>query len=126
MDFFDVVTTQRAMRRLEPRPIPDAVLRQIMETALTRQPPRKQGDHPIFLPEQRLTREECIKGYTVNAARTAWREASTGSLSIGKYADLIVLDRDILTCNVYDIGDTEVLLTLLGGKEVHRSKSFAH
>src|SRR5262245_66183834 len=34
MDFFDVVTTQRAMRRLEPRPIPDAVLRQIMEAAI--------------------------------------------------------------------------------------------
>lgn len=97
---------------------------QIMETALTRQPPRKQGDHPVFLPEQRLTREECIKGYTVNAARTAWREASTGSLSVGKYADLIVLDRDITTCDVYDIGDTEVLLTLLGGKEVHRAEAF--
>src|SRR5262247_311742 len=34
MDFFDVVTTQRAMRRLETRPIPDAVLRQIMEAAV--------------------------------------------------------------------------------------------
>mgnify|MGYP001050893826 CR=1 FL=1 len=34
MDFFDVVTTQRAMRRLETRPIPDAVLRQIMEAAI--------------------------------------------------------------------------------------------
>jgi len=34
MDFFDVVTTQRAMRRLEPRPIPDAVLRQIMDAAI--------------------------------------------------------------------------------------------
>ncbi|MDI7863130.1 amidohydrolase [Rhizobiaceae bacterium n13] len=98
---------------------------QIMETALTRQPPRKEGDHPVFLPEQRLTREECIKGYTVNAARTAWREASTGSLSVGKYADIIILDRDILTCDPYDIGDTEVLLTLLGGREVHRAEGFA-
>ena len=34
MDFFDVVTTQRAMRRLEPRPIPEAVLRQIMDAAI--------------------------------------------------------------------------------------------
>ena len=98
---------------------------QIMQTALTRQPPRKNGDHPVFLAEQRLTREECIKGYTVNAARSAWREASTGSLSVGKYADIIVLDRDILTCDVYEIGDTEVLLTLLGGKQVHRSEAFA-
>jgi hypothetical protein len=96
----------------------------IMETAITRQPPRKNGDHPIFLPEQRLTREECVKGYTIFAAEAAWRARDTGSLSLGKYADLIILDRDIFTCNVYDIGDTEVLLTLLGGKEVHRSEKF--
>jgi len=38
--------------------------------------------------------------------------------------DLIILDRDIFTCNVFDIGDTEVLLTLLGGKEVHRASHF--
>ena len=96
----------------------------IMETAITRQPPRKKGDHPVFLPEQRLTREECVKGYTTFAAEAAWRSADTGSLSPGKYADLIILDRDIFTCNVYDIGDTEVLLTLLGGREVHRSEHF--
>ena len=96
----------------------------IMETAITRQPPRKNGDHPVFLPEQRMTREECVKGYTTFAAEAAWRSRDTGSLSLGKYADLIILDRDIFTCNVYDIGDTEVLLTLLGGKEVHRSEKF--
>jgi predicted amidohydrolase YtcJ len=96
----------------------------IMETAITRQPPIKNGDHPVFLPEQRMTREECVKGYTTFAAEAAWRSHDTGSLSVGKYADLIVLDRDIFTCNVYDIGDTEVLLTLLGGKEVHRSEKF--
>jgi predicted amidohydrolase YtcJ len=97
---------------------------EIMETAITRQPPARPQTHPVFLPEQRLTREECVKGYTVNAARTAWREADTGSLSPGKYADLIVLDRDIFTCDVYDIGTTEVLLTLLAGREVHRSKDW--
>ena len=98
---------------------------QIMETALTRQPPRKSGNHPVFLPEERLTREQCIKGYTTHAAASAWRAETTGSLSIGKFADLIVLDRDILTCDVYDIGDTEVLLTLLGGREVHCAETFA-
>lgn len=97
---------------------------QIMETALTRQPPRRNGDHPVFLPQERLTREQCIKGYTTNAAASAWRAETTGTLSLGKFADLIVLDRDILTCDVYDIGDTQVLLTLLGGREVHRSASF--
>jgi predicted amidohydrolase YtcJ len=72
-----------------------------------------------------MTREECIRGYTVNAAEAAWRGADTGSLAHGKYADLIILDRNILTCNVYDIGDTEVQLTLLGGSEVHRTSGFS-
>ena len=97
---------------------------EIMETAITRQPPGRPRTHPVFLPEQRMTREECVKGYTIHAAQAAWRDTDTGSLTPGKYADIIVLDRDIFTCDVYDIGDTEVLLTLLGGKEVHRSERF--
>ncbi|MEZ5779547.1 MAG: amidohydrolase [Paracoccaceae bacterium] len=92
---------------------------QIMETAITRQPPRKDSNHPPFLPEQRLTIADCIEGYTVNAAAAGWRLTDTGSLSPGKWADLIVLDRDIYDCDVYEIGDTSVLLTLLAGQEVH-------
>jgi predicted amidohydrolase YtcJ len=99
---------------------------EIMETAITRQPPGRPRSHPVFLPEQRMTREECVKGYTINAARAAWREADTGSLTPGKYADIIILDRDIFTCDVYDIGGTEVLLTLLGGEDVHRSERLGH
>jgi predicted amidohydrolase YtcJ len=98
---------------------------EIMETAITRQPPGRSRTHPVFLPEQRMTREECVKGYTVHAARAAWRDADTGSLTPGKYADIIILDRDIFTCDVYDIGDTEVMLTLLAGKEAHRAEGFA-
>lgn len=97
---------------------------EIMETAITRQPPGRPSSHPVFLPEQRMTREECLKGYTTFAAEAAWRTADTGSLAVGKYADLIVLDRDIFTCDVYDIGATRVLLTLLAGCEVHRDPGF--
>ncbi|MGB2891649.1 MAG: amidohydrolase family protein, partial [Albidovulum sp.] len=91
---------------------------EIIETAITRQPPRKEGDHPVFIPEERLTLAECVEGYTVNAATAGWRQAETGALSLGKWADLIMLDRDIYACNPYDIGDTKVLLTLLAGREV--------
>ena len=98
---------------------------EIMETAITRQPPARPSTHPVFVPEQRMTREECVNGYTIHAARAAWRDADTGSLTPGKYADIIILDRDIFTCDVYDISDTEVLLTLLAGKEVHRAEGFA-
>jgi predicted amidohydrolase YtcJ len=97
---------------------------EIMETAITRQPPGRPRTHPVFLPEQRMTREECVKGYTIHAAQAAWRDADTGSLTAGKFADIIILDRNIFSCDVYDIGDTEVLLTLLAGREVHRAERF--
>ena len=96
----------------------------IMQTAITRQPPERGRDHPVLLPEQRLTLEECIKGYTVNAAAAAWRSADTGSLEPGKYADLIVLDRNLFEIDTYDIAKTRVLLTLLGGREVWRDEGF--
>lgn len=91
----------------------------IMETAVTRQPPRKNGDHPVFLPEQRMTIAECVRGYTINAAAAAWRSEETGTLAPGKSADVIILDRDIFTCDPYDIGDTEVLLTIFRGQRVY-------
>ena len=97
----------------------------IMETAITRQPRKRKSNVEPFLPEQRLTREQCVKGYTTHAAEAAWRARDTGSLSVGKYADVIILDRDIFDCDVYEIGDTQVLLTLLGGKEVHRAENFS-
>ncbi|MBK8458486.1 MAG: amidohydrolase family protein [Phyllobacteriaceae bacterium] len=93
---------------------------QIIETAVTRQPPAREGDHPVFLPEERLTREQAVSGYTTHAAAACWRAADTGSLSVGKHADLIMLDRDIFSCDARDIGDTKVLLTLVGGREVWR------
>ena len=79
----------------------------------------------MFLPEERLDVASVVRGYTVNAAAAAWRADETGSLSPGKYADLIVLDRDIFAVSPYELGGTEVLLTLLGGKEVHRAEGFA-
>lgn len=92
---------------------------EIIETAITRQPPKKEGNHPVFLPEEHLTLAECIEGYTLNAARAGWRLDDTGTLSLGKWGDLIMLDRDIYTCSPYEIGDTRVLMTLLAGREVH-------
>jgi predicted amidohydrolase YtcJ len=61
----------------------------------------------------------------VNAATAAWRADDTGTLSPGKFADLIVLDRYIYAVAPQEIAATEVLLTLLAGKPVHRAESFA-
>lgn len=92
---------------------------QIMETAMTRQPPKAAGDFPVFLPEQRLTLDECVEGYTINAARAGWRDATTGSLAPGKWADFIVIDRDLWATDPRDIGDTQVLATYLAGQAVY-------
>ena len=94
---------------------------EIIETAVTRQPPHKEGNCEAFLPGQRISRAEAVAGYTTAAAAAAWRSGDTGSLALGKYADLIMLDRDIFGCDVYDIGDTKVLLTLLAGREVWKA-----
>jgi hypothetical protein len=95
----------------------------IMHTAVTRQPEGR-PDHPVFLPEERITVEDVVRGYTVNAARALWREDDTGALSVGKSADLIVLDRDVFAVDPHDLPQTEVLLTLLEGREVHRAAGF--
>ena len=69
-------------------------------------------------PEEALTREEAIRFYTINNARLLFCEDQVGSLEPGKRADFIVLDRDLLTCPVDDIRETQVLETYLDGKRV--------
>jgi predicted amidohydrolase YtcJ len=97
----------------------------IMQTAVTRQPAHVAKDFPVFEAQERLNVEQVVRGYTTLAAAAAWRGDETGSLTPGKYADMIVLDRDIFTVDPYAIGETQVDLTLLGGREVHRAEGFA-
>lgn len=96
----------------------------IIQTAVTRQPGKREEGYPVFLPEQRIDVESAVKGYTLNAAAGAWRDRDTGTLSKGKFADLIVLDRDIFTVDPREIGETQVMTTLLAGKAVHRAEAF--
>ena len=69
--------------------------------------------------EQKVTRKEAIRMYTRNGAYLTFEEEIKGSLETGKLADMIILDRDILTCPEDDIKDTKVLRTFLGGKTVY-------
>jgi predicted amidohydrolase YtcJ len=97
----------------------------IMQVAVTRRPESRKADYPAFVEEECLTVEQVVRGYTTRAAAAAWRAEETGSLTPGKFADLILLDRDIFTVDPYEIGGTQVDLTLLGGRETYRSANFA-
>ena len=87
-----------------------------MWTAIVRQP--RWMDRP-FHPEERITREEAIRLYTINNAWLTFEEREKGSIEPGKLADLIVIDRDILTCPEEEIPRTNVEQTYLGGRLIH-------
>ena len=70
----------------------------------------------VLAPEQRITREEAIRLYTIDSAYILRTETDRGSLEVGKLADFIVLDRDVLRCPVDEIRGTKVLETWLGGR----------
>ncbi len=66
-----------------------------------------------------ITRQEAIKLHTINGARMTMWEDKIGSIEEGKLADIIVLDNDILNCPLDDIKETNVLMTMIGGREVY-------
>ena len=68
--------------------------------------------------------EAAVKAYTLDAAYTLRQEQYTGSLEVGKQADLVVLDQNIFELPINQIGKAEVLWTLRGGQEVYRSTAF--
>jgi len=90
-----------------------------MWITLTRQP--RSMDHPLH-PEQTITREQAIRLYTINNAFLTFEEKEKGSLEPGKLADLVVLDRDIVTCPLDDVRKVQVEQTWLGGKLVYERK----
>ncbi|HXF94890.1 MAG TPA: amidohydrolase [Gemmatimonadales bacterium] len=75
-----------------------------------------------WFPAERTTREEALLSMTLWPAYAAFMERETGSLSAGKYADFVVLDRDIMTCAPEDILGTSVLMTVLGGRVVYQRR----
>ena len=81
---------------------------------------RKLKDGTTFFADQKMTREEALRAYTLNGAYAAFEEGLKGSLTPGKLADITVLSRDILTCPEDDIPGTEVLYTIIGGKVLYR------
>lgn len=89
-----------------------------METAVTRMDSNDYSIDP-FIPEEAISIETAIDAFTINAAFVNKHENDTGSVEVGKFADLIVLDQNLIEIESRAISDTQVLLTLFAGEAVY-------
>lgn len=77
---------------------------------------RKLKDGSVFYPDQRMSRMEALRSYTINAAYAGFDENIKGSLRPGKLADITVFSKDLMTIAEDDIPTAQVLYTIVGGK----------
>ncbi|MBM2840307.1 MAG: Amidohydrolase 3, partial [Bacteroidetes bacterium] len=93
--------------------------------AITRQ---DQGGWPEggWYPDQRMTREEALKAFTIWAAYASFEEQAKGTIEIGKGADFTILSDDIMTIDPKKILDTHVDMTIVAGEVVYTSTTFSH
>ncbi len=80
---------------------------------------RRLKDGSSFFPDQRMSRMEALRSYTINCAEAAFEADIKGSLTPGKLADIVVLSKDILTVPEEEILAAEVLYTIVGGRVVY-------
>ena len=83
---------------------------------------RKMADGGVFFKEQRMSRLEALKSYTINNAIGAFEENIKGTLTPGKLADIVVLSKDIMTVPEDQILEAKVVYTIVGGKVVYEKK----
>jgi hypothetical protein len=89
-----------------------------IEVALTRRAPgATEGER--LSPVERITLSDAIRNYTLNSAYALRVEDRTGSLTVGKNADLVVVDRDVFKVPENQVAKTKVLLTMLAGEVLH-------
>lgn len=78
----------------------------------------------VLWPEERVTLEQMIRSFTINGAYANFLERETGSIEVGKKADMIVLDKNLFEIPVTEIHKAKVLMTLFEGKEVFKDTGF--
>lgn len=81
---------------------------------------RKLKDGTAFYPEQRLSRAEALYSYTMANARAQFEEKEKGSITRGKYADIVMLSQNLLTCTDEEILKTRIMMTMVGGQVLYR------
>lgn len=80
--------------------------------------------HPNgWVPEQKITVEEAVRAYTLGSAFAEFQDTVKGTISANKYADIVMLDKNIFEINPNDIPTTKVVMTILDGKIVYESKA---
>ena len=92
-----------------------------MYAALTRQDAAGKPDGGWY-PDQRLTRQEALRGYTIEAAYAGFEENDKGVIEPGKLADFTVVSTDVLRAPAKDLLSTRVLYTIIGGEIAYRAK----
>jgi hypothetical protein len=94
-----------------------------IHSAVTRINPKTKK---VWFPDQRMRPEEALRAYTTWPAFASFKESKTGSLEIGKWADITVLSLDLLNIaasNPSALLTGEIIMTIVNGKIVYRSKS---
>jgi predicted amidohydrolase YtcJ len=79
---------------------------------------------PEYMSNQAITPDEALRSLTIDAAYGTFQEDVKGSIKVGKYADLVVLSQNPLTVPEQDINDTQILMTIIGGKEEYKVDNF--
>lgn len=83
---------------------------------------RKLKDGSEFYPAQKMTREQALYSYTMANAYAAFQEKDKGSLEVGKYADIVILSNNLMTCKDEEIKSTKVVTTIVGGKVKYKGQ----
>lgn len=84
-----------------------------MYSAITK---KKKGENQSYFPEQAFTKEETLRAYTIWAAYASQQEKLTGTIEVGKWADLTFMDVDILNASPEEILKGKILKTMINGK----------
>lgn len=90
-----------------------------IQTAVLRQDITR-SDGPVLNAEQRVDLITMLRAYTIKGAYAAFDEAQSGTLAVGKRADIIILDRDVTRGKLTDIARARVLATFIDGEPVYR------
>ncbi|PFY33619.1 amidohydrolase family protein, partial [Bacillus toyonensis] len=95
-----------------------------MQIGITRSHIGATRPEDVLNPTERVRLTDMIKSYTINGAYANFTDHETGSIKVGKKADLVVLDKNLFEVPVQSIYKTNILLTLLEGKEIYHHENF--